>query len=566
MKKIFQNTALFISILFMSFGLQAQDYNFVISGTVTDSLGNGISNQLVTIQYAGTNVDAWTIGGGTYSADLDISADNTVAIVSTYAEGCGQTYSDTVVMNQGGQAQVDFELCVNDATQCNLMFYYTNSPANDLAVEFNALIEGADTTSFTWDFGDGETSTEANPTHIYADYGVYDVTLTSNNSYCGTLTYNDFVYLIEDTTAGCYADFGFEFEEGQYGYYPVNFIDYSYSETGISSWAWNFGDGTTSNEQNPSHIYSEEGQYLVTLTIESGDVCSTTTEYYVWVGENQWYPEDCQALFYTEYNNNDYLSVNFVDLSVGGNQAQIQAWQWSFGDGTGSSDQNPAHTYTADGEYVVTLTIFTDSCSSTFKEMVYIEDWSNPSGDCQAFFYPEFDTLSTSVQFYDLTMPNATNWDWTFGDGATSTEQNPVHVYAQIGTYTVSLTAGSDTCSSTFEMEINLAENQQGNKTTTYIGTIVRAYAVHGNTTGVEAISKENIFTLYPNPVKNVLNINFKENTNARIEIISITGQVVKRLETTNAKTVVNTHNLPKGVYFARINVNGTTYTQKFVK
>ncbi len=569
MKKVLLNSVLFLSIILMGFNSQA--YDFVVSGTVTDDLGNAITNQMVTITVDNDSTSryvAYTTGTGEYSILLNLTNDSSVVNIELLAESCWQYYTETIIVTQPGEEVVDFEVCSEVNIECDLSFYYVNpSPAEPLAIQFFPFLDGADTTSFTWNFGDGATSTLTNPTHLYAQAGEYTVLLTANNDECGTITFEDQVYVIEDSvnTERCFADFYFIFDSLNYN--TVQFIDISYSEYGVSSWTWDFGDGETSNEQYPSHNYTEEGQYLVQLTIESGDACSATAEYYVWIGENQWYPEGCQALFITEYNNNDFLSVNFQDLSWGGDNAEIVAWQWNYGDGTGSSDQNPSHTYSTEGEYVVSLTIYTDSCSNTLEQVVYIEDFGN-TGDCNAFFYPQFDSTAIAVQFYDLTMPRANTWEWEFGDGQTSNEQNPYHVYSEVGVYTVLLIAGSDSCLSAFEMEIVIFENPTDTKNVTYGGEILQAHAIHYDAAaGIEQTQIQNTFTLYPNPVNDVLNINFNKNVNAQIEIISITGQVIKRTTTENNSTgSINTSNLPKGVYFARININGETYSQKFIK
>ena len=562
--------------MLMSFGSYA--YDFVIFGNVSDDDGNPVIQQEIFLRTTNNPGDslntviAFTDGNGDYSALLDFEGDSSFVTVETYAYACNEYYSEFVVVTGGGAEEVNFVLCTDgNLLGCDLFYFYFTEPENPFLVYFNPFIEDSmiQETTFDWQFGDGATSNEIYPMHEYAEEGEYIVTLTANNDVCGEMVFEDVVFVWDDSIFfdRCLADFYYTIDSTNTN--TVNFYDASYSEYGVSSWLWEFGDGTTSSEQNPIHTYSEEGEYIVTLIIESGDICTSVFEDYVWIGENTWYPEECQAFFFTEYDYNDFLTAQFVDFSYSP-YGQINAWQWNFGDGNGSAEQNPVHTYAEEGEYIVTLTIYADSCTSSFQEVVYMEDWGNPIGDCQAFFWPEFDSIASAVQFYDLSIPNPEFWNWEFGDGETSTEQNPYHEYAETGVYMVSLTAGSDLCSSQFNMEIEIFENSDKSKDLAYSGIIRRAYAVRGN--GASGISELKInksnYSIYPNPVNDVLNINFNENVkNAQISIMNIAGQTIKvQVENNTSKFEMNTSSLPSGIYFARILADGKITILKFIK
>lgn len=573
MKKYILNSIFFLSIMLMSFGSYA--YDFVIMGNVSDDNGNPVVQQEVFFRTSSNPQDTlqglstFTDGSGNYMATINVEGDSAYVMVETYSYICYNYYSELVIV-EGDGAEVNFILCAEgNPTECDLFYYYFTELENPFLVYFNPFIEDSiQGTTFAWDFGDGSYSEEAYPMHEYAGGGEYFVTLSAFNDECGEMIYEDVVYVWTDSLnfERCFAEFYFITDSLNEN--TVHFYDESYSEEGISSWFWEFGDGTTSIDENPIHTYSEEGEYIVTLTIASGDVCTSTIENYIWVGENTWYPEECQAFFFTEYNYNDFLTAQFVDFSYAPD-GQINSWQWEFGDGTGSAEQNPAHTYSEEGEYTVTLTIYTDSCTSTFQEVVYMEDWTNPIGDCQAFFYPKFDSIASAVQFYDLSIPNATSWSWEFGDGETSNEQNPYHIYDEVGIYMVSLIAGSDSCSSEFAMEIEIFEEANKSKGISYSGIIRRAFAVHGSgTSGINNLDLDPTYSIYPNPVSNRLNINFNKHVeNAQINIMNIAGQTIKRINITNtSKFEMNTSNLPSGIYFARILVDSKISTLKFVK
>lgn len=229
----------------------------------------------------------------------------------------------------------------------------------------------------------------------------------------------------------------------------IQFIDDSWGA--INSWTWDFGDGNTSTEQNPLHIYPATGDYLASLTI-SGDSCSSTTEMLVRVMNNN--AGDCEAMFHYYPDNNNPNSIQFIDDSWG----NIDNWTWDFGDGLTSTEQNPEHTYADEGEYMVILTVDGDSnqCYSVYSELVSVGDTIGP-GNCQAMFYSYPDDADyLTINFRDMSMVGngiVVSWHWDFGDGNTSEEQNPVNTYGVDGEYVVCLTIFSTgqgaTCQST---------------------------------------------------------------------------------------------------------------------
>jgi PKD repeat protein len=137
------------------------------------------------------------------------------------------------------------------------------------------------------------------------------------------------------------------------------------------------------------------------------------------------------------------LSVRFTDLSTG----PVTAWQWDFGDGAASAEQNPAHNYTAEGLYTVSLMVSDGQGNS---DTLVMTDYINVAPAHVENITADFTADVTSgpapltVQFTDLSTGPVKAWHWDFGDGATSSKQHPEHIYLQAGTYTVSLTATGD--------------------------------------------------------------------------------------------------------------------------
>jgi trimeric autotransporter adhesin len=206
----------------------------------------------------------------------------------------------------------------------------------------------------------------------------------------------------------------------------VNFSDLS--EGVPTSWAWDFGDGDTSTLRNPTHTYTAVGNYTASLTVtDAGGNTSTKTVGIV--------VEPLAAEFSaTPTSGPAPLATTFTDLSTG----SPTSWAWDFGDGTTSTAQNPSHTYTAPGTYTVSLTV-TDAAggTNTRTRTAYVTAQAL-TADFTAS--PTFGTAPLVVAFTDATIGSPTSWAWSFGDGSTSTVQNPTHTFALTGTYSVSLT------------------------------------------------------------------------------------------------------------------------------
>lgn len=152
------------------------------------------------------------------------------------------------------------------------------------------------------------------------------------------------------------------------------------------------------------------------------------------------------------------LTVNFQDESEG----DIESWDWDFGDSKGqSSDENPSHTYSSAGSYTVTLTIVGPGGEDTKTKTGYInviEETPPPPTAC--FSYTPGTVYKTqSVQFTSCSAGNITSYKWSFGDGYTSTSQNPTHSYSQVGTFTVSLTVEGPGGSHTTAKSIQVRDN-----------------------------------------------------------------------------------------------------------
>ena len=282
--------------------------------------------------------------------------------------------------------------------------------------------------SWSWDFGDGNTSTAQNPTHTYAAAGTYTVSLVVTDDGGATDTTSQDVTVTapnEDPIAG------FTFTTTDL---TANYTDTSTDNGTITSWNWDFGDGNTSTDQHPTHTYASEGTFTVVLTVTDDLGATGTVNQDVTVTA----PNGDPVAGFT-FTTTD-LTATFTDTST--DDGSITDWNWDFGDGNNSTDQNPVHTYAAAGTYTVSLIVTDDvGATGTVNQDVTV---TAPNGDPVAGF--TFTTTDLTATFTDTSTDDGTitSWNWDFGNGNTSTDQNPAHTYSAAGTYTVSLTVTDD--------------------------------------------------------------------------------------------------------------------------
>ncbi|SVD27178.1 uncharacterized protein METZ01_LOCUS380032, partial [marine metagenome] len=208
------------------------------------------------------------------------------------------------------------------------------------------------------------------------------------------------------------------------------------SDGEITNYHWDFGDPATatdtSNLQNPTYTYPAPGIYPVSLTIMDSYGLSggVTTDISVYPTED---PPSANFNWAA-----DLLQVIFTDMSVAGDTT-IANWIWNFGDGNTSTEQDPVHTYFGAGTYSVSLTV-TDANGLSNISTQNVTVTSELVGPTANFTHSDSYLI---IQFTDASQAGdgiINNWIWNFGDGNTSTEQNPVHEYATADTFIVSLT------------------------------------------------------------------------------------------------------------------------------
>jgi len=313
------------------------------------------------------------------------------------------------------------------------------TPEVGLNVQFTDQSTGSPT-SWSWDFGDGGKSTVQNPQHQYNSSGTFNVTLTVSNG-TSTKSLTKTITVIAALTPG-------------FNYSPSNpesgeVIQFQDTTSGNpTSWSWNFGDGSTSNLQNPTHSYNNAGSYNVTLQVSNGYYTKSISK-----------SVTVLAPIVVDFTYNPTAPVAGQDVQfVNSSTGSITSYAWNFGDGATSTLKDPVHKYNNAGAYTVTLTASNSRGSKSKSKTITINQSLNPS-----FTYtPSSPYAGQSVQFTDTSSGSPTSWQWNFGDSSSSNLQNPSHTYLSAGTYTVTLTV------------TNSAETKATSKTIT-VKPVVRA-------------------------------------------------------------------------------------------
>jgi gliding motility-associated-like protein len=324
----------------------------------------------------------------------------TVKLVVTSAYGCKDSVSRVITVYPKPTAAF-----TTPTPQCilNNNFYFANTSTG-----------GA---TYLWYFGDGTTSTATSPSHVYATANVFTVKLvvTSANGCKDSVTRIINVYpkpTAAFTTPAPQCIFNNNF----------SFVNTS---TGGATYLWHFGDGTTSTATNPTHSYATANTFTVKLVITSANGCKDSVSNILNV-----YPKPIPAFTTTTpqcFSTNNFA---FVNTSTG-----AATYLWYFGDGTTSTAINPTHSYTAANAYTVKLVVTSvNGCKDSIVRAINV--FANPvatfiSPASQCFSNNNFSFVNNSI--------GAASYLWYFGDGTTSTLQNPTHSYTTANAFTVKL-------------------------------------------------------------------------------------------------------------------------------
>lgn len=382
------------------------------------------------VDFANTSVNAssfvWDFGDGDTSSQLNprhefsSAGSYTVTLIAIEPLSCNAVDTAQVQITFPPRQTIAFDL--SDSIVC--------APAT---IQFTNNSTAASIQDFVWDFGDGSpVSTAINPAHDYLNAGTYTVVLTATDTAaCNPfLVDSAIINVVEDTLT---VDFNFQIIDDCDSFV----VSFSNNSTFPAVYRWDFGDGDSSVQTNPTHEYVNAGTYTIKLFASLGSGCNSldSTEAMVTFLPRQ----------EVDFDLSDTLDCAPAIIQFNNNSvpATLQEYVWDFGDfSQPSNDSNPVHVYPNPGNYTIVLTatdtgacnpVVTDTSRLTVVDDSLVVDFSaQVIADCDSFV----------VAFTNQSV-NATNYTWYFGDGDSSTLLNPTHEFDAAGTYTV-LLIGSD--------------------------------------------------------------------------------------------------------------------------
>lgn len=378
-------------------------------------------------------------------------------------------------------------------------------------------------THYSWNFGDGDTSSMRTPLHVYAQPGSYFACLTvtqygPNGGVTCTATWCDSVR-IGNSQLNCTANFTWTLASSNGS--TVSFRP-AMMNPGVN-YSWNFGDGDTSSAMTPYHQYAQPGAYWVCLTVvrtsATGAVCTDTHCDSVRINPPQ--PPHCNATFNFMRQFSPARTFRFRPL----NMHPGATYYWSFGDGDTSSAPSPVHTYADTGVYQVCLILSMQnsagSCSDTVCRNLYVRPMMNHGSVCRArFTFQPVPSSPATLSFTSYVNGNPTSYFWTFGDSTSSTQMNPVHQFPGPGAYNVCLTI-RDSATNCFNRfcrliwigpnNMPLADEEETSAMRLESGSIVSPAA-----------------TIYPNPVASRAVLHLEgTNGNAALRVFDTSGRLL---------------------------------------
>ncbi|MFL5752940.1 MAG: PKD domain-containing protein, partial [Bacteroidia bacterium] len=347
---------------------------------------------------------------GNYTVTLNVSS----------AQGCSSSYSAAVtVLSNPTASFLSANACQNAASQ------FTNT---------SSVPSPAGITAYQWSFGNGGSSAMQNPSYAYSSAGTFNVSLTvvSSQGCTGSTSSNIVIYPLPvvnfSSTSVCFNQ-------------PTVLTNQTSINNGsISNWEWDFDNNGSvdATVANPNFVYPSAGSFICKLKATSANGCSASATMPVTVYANPVAAFSSQSVCLNK-------AMNFADHSTT-SMGNITVWNWDF-DSDGIVDnvsQNPSHTYTTTGTFLVTLEVQTSNgCVTTIQKAVRV----NPNPVVNFIAPVQQGCPSLCINFTNsstIATGNISHWSWNFGDNTLpSTLQSPQHCFGT-GQYHPVLTAISD--------------------------------------------------------------------------------------------------------------------------
>ena len=435
-------TCLDTSCAIITIGQPGDPCDDIIAEFTVTTTGSG------SIFYTATNAAGpnwfWDLGDGTF-------ADGVPQGTHTYAQPGTYTICLTVWdWSPSGQITCSDTICqtiviTTTSDPCDQLvagFTYTSTPNGVLFS--NGTTGTGQQTTWDWNFGDGSSSTDAQPFHTYAQPGTYEVCLKVISIYTNIgsapiTCISDFCLsvVVQGTDPcqnfqACFVPSG----AGPMAYFFNNCT----TNTGTTQFVWDFGDGATGTAVAPTHGYTAPGTYTVCLTAYwQNCVDSTCTTIIVEGGS-----DPCEGLHASFTYSSTPNGVYFASNSTGLGQQTILSW--TFGDGMTGTGSPVVHVYPGPGTYEACLSVISiyqlpngasHTCVDSTCTQVIVQGGNDPCDALNANFVPVVGGLSVNIQ--NAVINNQWTYYWSFGDGSTGSGPDPFHTYSVDGTYQVCL-------------------------------------------------------------------------------------------------------------------------------
>lgn len=320
-------------------------------------------------------------------------------------------------------------------------------------VNTTTQIGGGNIDGYTWNFGDGTSSADENPEHTYTQAGTYTITLEATNENGCT----SFASQENAITLSAVPELSLSANPQSHCQTPVN-IDFT-SNINVTSGLdydidWDFGDGGNATIENPSHEYTSNGDYDISLTVTDEYGCTNTIDSIDYVHVHPVTPDytilddDSQEITnnITCINTNTYFVCNNAGYDV----------EWDFGEGSTSSNSTAAFSFSTSGSHNITMTVDPGGvCEASSVINLTVED-PEPTFIVDEDFSC---TAPFTVQFTSDASTTIDEYDWLFGDGFDDDQENPSHTYNETGTFTPVLeVVSSNGCEAQYSgPEINIS-------------------------------------------------------------------------------------------------------------
>jgi PKD repeat protein len=408
-------------------------------------------SESATIVYTGVSInfnasDSYDLDGYIASYSWDFGDGNTgsgVTVNHAYVDDGEYTVTLTVADNMGAtDSKTAVKLVKNRPPIASVMGYVVACDKEEIVTFDASLSYDLDGTivDYSWDFGDGSTATGVKVSTSYTESGAYTITLTvtDDDGATGTIATSKTVRNkspvanFTESAENVYVDERISFDAAE-----------SHDPDGtIVAYSWDFGDGSTATGVTVSHAYSDNGLYLVTLTVTDNDGATASAHATKTVMNR---PPVASFTETAESVNTDE-PITFDASDSSDPDGSIVAYSWDFGDGATGTGVSVQHAYSQDGTYIVTLTVTDDdgatdtiSATKTVLNRSPIASFTKSAETVSSGESIHFDASGS----HD---PDGTivSYSWDFGDGNTATGVEVDHAYEDDGVYTVTLTVIDD--------------------------------------------------------------------------------------------------------------------------